>query len=244
MNAWKAEPRAASLRRLLVSIHHVSALEARHAGPGTYRADRRWSWTDLSGCKRSSGMTPPVAGAGTVSIVRWLDLRDQQQARTDIERIFFAASGTQTFATAAAKCAFLERWLGRYFEHDPGLVFVALAGAKPEQRITGYLAGSLDDPAKAPRFNDIGYFAMFAELTARYPAHLHVNLVASGRGAGTGSRLVEAFAGSVRAAGLAGVHVVTGLGVRNVSFYERLGFAERGRLETSGKAIVFLGREL
>jgi GNAT superfamily N-acetyltransferase len=174
-------------------------------------------------------------------IKKWLDLPDPSMARTAIEGIFFAASGTQTFASAADKVEFLHRWLGRYFTHDPGLVFVA---TNPDGQIIGYLVGSLDDPAKAARFADIGFFADFKELTARYPAQLHVNLDASARGSGIGGQLVEAFVGCVRTARLPGVHVVTGRGVRNVGFYERLGFIERGGLATNGRDIVFLGRDL
>jgi GNAT superfamily N-acetyltransferase len=121
------------------------------------------------------------------------------------------------------------------------LVFLAL---DDEATVIGYLVGSLDDPARAPRFADIGYFSTFAALTARYPAQLHVNLDASSRGGGIGAALVDAFVAEVVRAGLPGVHVVTGRGVRNVAFYERSGFLERGSLETNGKAIVFLGRDL
>ena len=176
-----------------------------------------------------------------VHIARWLELPDPVAARGEIERIFFAASGTQTFASDEVRAAFRERWLGRYFDHDPALVYVAVA---PDGAITGYLVGSFDDPALAPRFSDIGYFARFAELNARYPAQLHVNLDERARGAGTGGLLVEAFVDEVRRVGLPGVHVVTGQGVRNVTFYERLGFIERGHLTTNGKTVVFLGRDV
>lgn len=162
-----------------------------------------------------------------------------------IERIFFAASGTQTFATEGARSAFRERWLGCYLTHDPQHVFVAWDDATVgPAAVVGYLVGCLDDPALTARFASIGYFRTFAPLTARYPAHLHVNLDARVRGAGVGGRLVEAFCDDVRAAGLPGVHVVTGQGVRNVRFYERLGFLERGGGTFNGHSVVFLGRDL
>lgn len=174
-------------------------------------------------------------------IVKWIEQPDHDAARAAVERIFFAASGTQAFSDATARLVFRDRWLDRYFDHDPGLVFLAL---DTEATVIGYLVGSLDDPARAPRFADIGYFAAFAGLTARYPAQLHVNLDASVRGGGIGTGLVEAFVTEVTQAGLPGVHVVTGRGVRNVRFYERSNFLERGSLETNGKAIVFLGRDV
>jgi GNAT superfamily N-acetyltransferase len=176
-----------------------------------------------------------------VQIARWIDLPDRGKTEAAIEAIFFAASGTQTFASEAAKMAFRERWLGRFLQYDSGHVFVAI---DPRGEIAGYLIGSLDDPARTARFSDIGYFAGFAELTARYPAHLHVNLDATMRGSGIGGQLVEAFVADVRRAQLPGVHVVTGRGLRNVTFYNRLGFMERGSALSNGREVILLGRDI
>lgn len=176
-----------------------------------------------------------------IEIVPWQSLAEPETVKAAIERIFFAASGTQVFASEAARSVFCERWLGRYLDHDPGHVFVARAGSG---QIVGYLVGSCDDPARTQRFADIGFFAQFSQLTRAYPAHLHVNLDANARAGGIGSALVEAFCQQVAAAGLPGVHVVTGRGVRNVGFYERLAFVERGAATFNGREIVFLGREL
>ena len=158
-----------------------------------------------------------------------------------VERIFFAASGTQAFASDEARAAFKERWLGRYLLHDAAHGFVAVGD---DGAIEGYLVGSLDDPAQTERFGDIEYFAIFSEITARYPAHLHVNLDARARSQGTGSALVEAFCDHAREAGSRGVHVVTGRSARNAGFYERLGFYERGTTKSAGHAVVLLGRDL
>jgi hypothetical protein len=56
--------------------------------------------------------------------------------------------------------------------------------------------------------------------------------------------MVEAFCAYAIAAGAPGVHVVTGAGMRNVGFYERLGFAEIVRFDWSGRPLVMLGRRL
>lgn len=175
------------------------------------------------------------------AISRWCDLPDPGGAIPAIATIFFAASNTQSFASAAAKLQFRERWLGRYLAFDAGLVFVA---HDAYGNLSGYLVGSFDDPALTARFGDIGYFAELAQLTARYPAHLHVNLDAKARGSGTGSELVGAFVRAAGSAGLPGVHVVTGRGARNVRFYERLGFVERMMFVHNGYELVFLGRDL
>jgi GNAT superfamily N-acetyltransferase len=161
-------------------------------------------------------------------------------ARASIDAIFFGASGTQSFASEAERGAFRARWLGRFLDGgDADHAFVAVT----ESGVIGYLVGALDDPAVSGRFSDIGYFRNFANLTATYPAHLHINLAAEARNQGVGARLIEAFAAHAHAAGAAGMHVVTGAASRNVRFYAACGFAEAGRLETA-KPIVFLGRRL
>jgi GNAT superfamily N-acetyltransferase len=138
--------------------------------------------------------------------------------------------------------AFRERWLGRYLLGGTDVVLLALAGGNT---VAGYLVGALEDPAPQERFADIGYFRTdFADLTRRFPAHLHINLTAPFRNRGIGAKLIEEFADAARAAGAPGMHVVTGRGMRNVRFYQRCGFAERARSAHDGGGAVFLGREL
>jgi GNAT superfamily N-acetyltransferase len=138
--------------------------------------------------------------------------------------------------------AFRERWLGRFMRGGTDVVLLALVG---EDTVAGYLVGALDDPAPQERFADIGYFrAHFADLTRRFPAHLHVNLAERFRNRGIGARLIEAFADAVRQAGVPGMHVVTGRGMRNVRFYQRCGFIERACVPWNDGEVVFLGRLL
>jgi GNAT superfamily N-acetyltransferase len=162
-------------------------------------------------------------------------------ALAGIERIFFAASLRKTFADAAEREAFKERWLGRYLLHDCTHAFVACT---PDGGIAGYLLGCLEDPALAPRFQDLTYFADFADLTARYPAHLHVNLDAARRSQGIGTRLMERFTCHAARHGAPGVHIVTGAGVRNVKFYERAGFVPLRELPWNGGRVLMMGRDL
>lgn len=138
--------------------------------------------------------------------------------------------------------AFRERWLGRYLLGGTDVVLLALAS---EDTVAGYLVGALEDPALQQRFADIGYFRTdFVDLTRRFPAHLHINLTARFRNQGIGARLIEAFADAARRAGAPGMHVVTGRGMRNVRFYQRCGFTERGSAMRDGGGAVFLGRLL
>ena len=159
----------------------------------------------------------------------------------EVERILFLTSRRTTLSSDAARAEFQERWLGRYLLHDRANAFVARA---EDSRIAGYLVGCLDDPAHADRFDDIGYFADFADLTALYPAHLHVNLDAHWRSQGIGGRLVDRFAAHAAARRSRGVHIVTGASARNVSFYRRCGFEPLRELSWEGSPILFMGRTL
>jgi GNAT superfamily N-acetyltransferase len=158
----------------------------------------------------------------------------------EVEAIFFGASA-QTFAPGPERDAFRERWLGRYL-NDPGdVVLLAMAG----DVVAGYLVGALQNPVGQARFADLGYFRdHFAEACRRFPAHLHINLAPAFRSRGIGVTLIEAFAAAAARAGAAGVHVVTGKGMRNVRFYERCGFEEVAAAPWNGREIVFLGRTL
>jgi GNAT superfamily N-acetyltransferase len=176
-----------------------------------------------------------------VAVRRWSDIADPERLLAQIDAIFFEASATKAFADEETARAFRERWLGRYLAHDPQWAYLALAA---DGTVAGYLVGSLDDPAKTPRFSDIAYFRDFAGLTSDYPAHFHVNLAPEYRGHGVGAALVEAFAADAARAGARGMHVVTGAGMRNIAFYERNGFRELGRASANGREVVFLARSL
>jgi GNAT superfamily N-acetyltransferase len=177
----------------------------------------------------------------TTTICRYLDVVQMPGVMSGIDAVFFQSSNSQTFADAAARAAFRERWLGRYLKHDPGWVYVAVTS---KNLVAGYLVASLDDPALTPRFSDIPYFAAFKDLTRRYPAHLHVNLAPERRGGGIGSALVARFNADAARAGSPGVHIVTSRGARNVSFYARNGFRELGTWGEGAREVVFLARDL
>lgn len=164
----------------------------------------------------------------------------QPRLRESLDRIFFATSATRDFADADERARFCELWLGRYLENWPGCAFLALSADEP----IGYLAGADVDPVTTPLFSDIGYFAHFAHLTPRFPAHFHVNVLEGHRAAGAGSALVSTFAAQIRGQGVPGMHVVTRKGARNVRFYERNGFIDLGCATVADRDLVFLGREL
>lgn len=166
---------------------------------------------------------------------------DSKKLVADLDHVFFTSSARRSFAGAAEKRDFRERWLGRYLSHYPEFALVALTAS---QRAVGYVVGSMSDPLHDPIFSDLTFLAPFATQTARYPAQLHVNLDADWRGQGLGARLVGAFADMAREAGARGVHVVTVRGMRNVGFYTANGFVERASLMQDGRELLFLGRDL
>lgn len=173
-----------------------------------------------------------------ITIRKLADLPASQQRIERLEQIFFEASTVRNFVDAAARAEFRDRWFGRYIDHDLDHAFVAL-GEQGEP--VGYLLGAVDDPAKTPRFADVGYFSIIAPLTNRYPAHLHMNLAPAWRSRGIGARLVEIFKAHAASRGRQGLHVVTGFGVRNVGFYLRNGFRETARFEWQSRPLVMLG---
>ncbi|MGE5266238.1 MAG: GNAT family N-acetyltransferase [Deltaproteobacteria bacterium] len=191
------------------------------------------------------GSTSP-SGAEELPVIEPFLARPRSAAVLEqVDRIFFEASGTKRFSSAAERVAFHDRWLGRYLAHDAEHAFLAFSQASGgNDEVAGYLVGSLDDPAQAPRFDDLAYFRQLATYTARYPASLHVNLAPEWRARGVGRLLVDAFCRHAALAGARGVHVFTGRGMRNVGFYQSAGFCEVAAVAWNGRDIVMLAREL
>jgi GNAT superfamily N-acetyltransferase len=157
-----------------------------------------------------------------------------------VEGIFFEASG-RTFAPGPEREAFRQRWLGRYLDTTGDPVLLAMVG----DTVAGYLVGNLGNPAEQDRFLDLDYYAShFGPYCCRFPAHLHINLAPAFRSHGIGRALVDAFAALAAAAGAAGIHAVTGKGMRNVRFYESCGFAAIGSAPWHGREVIFLGKSL
>lgn len=75
----------------------------------------------------------------------------------------------------------------------------------------------------------------------KYPAHLHMNLHSSARGAGTGRLLVERFAADLASEGVHGIHLYCG--EKPLPFYLKAGFSEIDRIEfRPGVWVYRLGR--
>lgn len=71
---------------------------------------------------------------------------------------------------------------------------------------------------------------------ARYPAHLHINILRELRGRHAGRLLMERFIGQCRAAGVRGVHLVTRADNADAHrFFERMGFTKISGGEEAGE---------
>ena len=182
-----------------------------------------------------------MGAAEAIALVPYSSVAAVRDPTDQLDAIFFEASATQSFANVQSRAAFRERWLGRYLHHYPNDAFLAVT---PSNDVIGYIVGCLHDPSRIPLFSDISYFKAFANLTAQYPAHLHINVHAGYRSKGIGAELIERFIAHAAEAGSPGVHLVTGANSRNVRFYNRQGFIERGRHGCKGVASVFLARGL
>lgn len=177
-----------------------------------------------------------------VGVVAYSYLSVAEQARVDaqIDAIFFQASSVQSFRDNEHRRAFRWLWLGRYLMEEPDHGLVAMFAGE----VCGYLVGSLADPAHRAEFRELAYFQEFSAQTKQYPAHLHINVDQTMRSRGVGGLLIEVFEAHARAGHAPGMHIVTGAGMRNVGFYERLGFREVARAPRKGSEVVMLAKRI
>ncbi len=64
-------------------------------------------------------------------------------------------------------------------------------------------------------------------ITARFPAHLHINILPEGQGGGWGRRLIETELDTMRVRGVPGLHLgIDRRNTRAIAFYDHLGFRD------------------
>lgn len=156
----------------------------------------------------------------------------------ELKRIFFESSSRVHFADEKEKDEFFYKYLGYYLDHAPNLVFVA----KSEQ-VLGYVVG-LSETSDPELFDIQPHLKVFESFLHDYPAHLHINLGSESRGLGVGSNLLREFENELQQLKIKGLHIMTGPGSRNISFYQRLGFNFGVTLEFQGHPIHFMGKVL
>jgi len=150
--------------------------------------------------------------------------------------------------------SFADVWSGYYTDREPESAFVAVDGSE----VVGYLLGCVDTRrAPSPRAAIVRQLwrrqLPFRPGTAgfvwrslvdvlrppgvpsgaladpRFPSHLHVDLLAAGRGRGAGRGLMEAWFARLRAVGSPGCHLGTlAENASAIAFFERMGFARHG----------------
>jgi len=167
-------------------------------------------------------------------------LSDQPALKSAIIDIFFESSTVQTFASEQARADFRARWLDYYIESEPEGVFVAVDG---NGKAMGYLTGCFNTAA-AMKVMYVDSAKAFEPYYKDYPAHLHINVSAAHRSSGVGAELIMAFENACREQGVGGIHLVTAAGARNVSFYERNGFAEIAQAQIKNRTLLLMGKRV
>jgi ribosomal protein S18 acetylase RimI-like enzyme len=77
------------------------------------------------------------------------------------------------------------------------------------------------------------------ELLARYPSHLHIDLLPEVQGRGFGRRLIDRLLGQLAERGSPGVHLdVNPANTDAVAFYEHLGFEKWGEIDGLSRTYV------
>ena len=151
------------------------------------------------------------------------------------------------------KPSFVEAWTSYYLDHEPESVYVAIK----DNSVVGYLTGCLDTTlAKSDamlqsaiikygllfRPGTAGFFwraisdsrkdkhiATGEFIDARWPAHLHINLLPVARGTGLGAALMESWMERLRQSRSNGCHLGTLVeNTRAVLFFEKMGFKQHG----------------
>ena len=144
-----------------------------------------------------------------------------------------------------------EIYVAPYVIHEPDLAYALLS----DKQVVGYLLGVLDTRAFESLLVDkywplakVKYQHFKTEitdsdrellkdldkqgfsdesLTAKYPSHLHIDIVEAHQGAGYGKSMIAFLLEELKAAGSAGVHLhMSASNDRARGFYKKFGFVE------------------
>ena len=180
----------------------------------------------------------PGRSMGIISLSEALGF---SRAREKVREVFFLTSASgESLGGPKAEDLFFN-WAGWYMENIPEQTLLL---REPGNKVIGYLVGCFDSMSAQGLFKHIFYYTTFACWYTEYPAHFHVNCHPDYQGVGYGKALVERFESDAKAAGVRGLHVVTGSKARNRTFYERLQFHERDRRIIGERSLVLLGKSL
>ena len=192
------------------------------------------------------------AGPDTAIAVRSYEPRDRAELRAICHATGFMGEPADWYWRDRE--SFADACTGYYTDQEPESSFVAVR----DGRVVGYLTGCVDT-ARAPSMADVsarlvlrralllrpgtaGFFwrALFDTLRdrglpsgdlrdARWPSHLHINLLPEARGAGAGALLMRSWLARLASLGSPGCHLGTFAENRNaIAFFERMGFGHHG----------------
>ncbi|CAK0758657.1 GCN5 family acetyltransferase [Azospirillaceae bacterium] len=174
-------------------------------------------------------------------LLRLTDISPRAPALDALTEIFFLSSSRVAFDSTDDRVRFLTRWTQFYIDHHPEDVWF---WRDDDGQYAGYLTGCRNSVQATSLASAIASYTVFDDQFRDFPAHLHVNCRPDRRGVGVGAQLVERFVQDCCAESLSGVHVVTGVSARNVSFYARLGFNHRLTRHWVSHPLLFMGRRL
>ena len=162
-------------------------------------------------------------------------------------------------------------YVGAYLRFEPELAYVL----EDENGVCGYVLGALDSKVFYQRYlqewlpplqqtyarptGDRGRWNPSAQLhallfepdmvykpeLAKWPAHLHIDLIARAQGKGWGKQMIDVLLAELVARKSSGVHL--GVSARNdraIGFYQKMGFAEIMRDGPADDGTIYMARRL
>jgi GNAT superfamily N-acetyltransferase len=153
------------------------------------------------------------------------------------------------------EASWADVWTSYYTDKEPGSIHIATI----DDAVVGYLLGCIDTASMRPTTDELlmasirrhwllvrrgtaGFLiramldglrdresARGEFLDARWPAHLHIDLLPVARGTGLGARLMQRWLDQLGAAGSPGCHLATLVeNARAYAFFEKSGFRNHG----------------
>ncbi len=112
--------------------------------------------------------------------------------------------------------------------------------AELDGKVAGYICASPSSENDQLLIDELSHFNLFKDEFSHYPAHLHINTASIFQGQGVGSVLVESLCERLRIRGINGLHLITSIDARNISFYLKNGFKKVREIGN----LLMLGKEL
>lgn len=176
-----------------------------------------------------------------IKIIKLSDCLGEEKAKilSQVEDIFFLSSSRKEFLSLEKRNAFYKRWCGDYQSLYADEFFLAVE----DDKVLGYLSGC-SDSLSALSVVSVPGFSVFQDLFKNFPAHLHINFHPDSRGRGLGSLLMNYYMFYLREKKVRGVHLITSPNVKNVSFYDRLGFNYTETRDFNDTPLYFMGHTI